>query len=86
MVPGENVKARGGVAFLSYQTQAPVIPLYIKGTYNISFREFISGKKIVTLSFGKPISPLEIVEKSNPNVDDFQRGSELVMRSIQACR
>ena len=52
--------AHGGVAYLSWRTKAPVVPVRVKGVFKMTFRDFLFRKRRVEVIFGAPFSPGEL--------------------------
>jgi len=85
---GKLGEARGGVSYLSWRTGKPVVPVAISNVWNIGFKNFILRRRFVTISFGKPLYPVElfafcgekpaIAEEQN----DFSVAAETVMKSV----
>jgi len=78
-VNGDKIEARGGVAFLSYRTGIPIIPVKINGAIE---------KKKITVTFGKPLFPKDIfpdLNKINPTKthDDYKIAAKLIMEKIK---
>ena len=48
-------RARGGIGYLVYQTQKPVIPVTIIGSRKSSLWDFLRFKKKYTIIYGKPL-------------------------------
>jgi len=69
----EPSKAKGGVAFLARETQSPVVPVLIQGIENFSFAAFLSRKRKLTITFGKPLSSKDIFETVERAVADSER-------------
>jgi 1-acyl-sn-glycerol-3-phosphate acyltransferase len=80
---GSLAPARGGVAFLSHSTKAPVIPVAVKGLVRLNLRDFILRKRTVEINFGKVIYAKEIVPQENPTIEDFRKGSQAIMERIK---
>jgi len=57
---GELREAKGGVIALVKATGAPIVPVAISGLVQMRMRELCTGKRHVTISFGKPIYPEEL--------------------------
>lgn len=55
-----GTEAHGGVAFLAYRAGAPVVPVRIKGVFQMTFSEFLFRKRSVVVVFGKPLSLAEL--------------------------
>jgi len=69
-------KAKKGVAYLHFQTSAPIVPVAIKGAYRaLSFSSLLRKNKIKVL-IGKPIISLEKTE----NLED---GAEFVLNEVK---
>jgi 1-acyl-sn-glycerol-3-phosphate acyltransferase len=51
----KDAEARGGAAFLSYATGKPIIPVRINGVANMTFLDFITRRRQVSISFGAPM-------------------------------
>jgi len=56
-VDGNLQEGRGGVVFLSYRTEVPIVPVRIRGTYKFSFSRVFSKKHKVSVTFGEPYVP-----------------------------
>jgi 1-acyl-sn-glycerol-3-phosphate acyltransferase len=61
---GELGEAHGGVAYLAHTLGLHVIPVSIKGAYDLSARDFLKRRGQIHVRFGKPLSPEEIFTKS----------------------
>lgn len=48
---GEIGEAHGGLGYLAYTTGAPVVPVAIRGVYNLSLREFFTKRPRVGVEF-----------------------------------
>lgn len=60
-ISGKLSEARGGAAFLSHNTGAPIVPVAITGVFKTTLTDFFTFKKNFTLTFGKPIYPIELL-------------------------
>jgi len=56
-------KAKGGVAFLAQETKSQIVPVLIQGIENFSFAAFLSRKRKLIITFGKPLNSEEIFRK-----------------------
>lgn len=54
---GEIANFKPGAIALSHITNAPIVPVYIKDTGNLTRKEFFSRKRYVTIIFGTPYKP-----------------------------
>ncbi|MDZ7726351.1 MAG: lysophospholipid acyltransferase family protein [Candidatus Campbellbacteria bacterium] len=52
---GHEGKYRGGVGYLSYAANTPVLPVYIKGIENITFIKFLLRRRKVRIRIGEPL-------------------------------
>jgi len=82
---GELQQAKGGIGFLINKAAVPVVPVYING----SFQAWPKGaEKIkshpVSVHFGKPISPEELIVHDDRGKPDFDAIAALVMNRIAA--
>ena len=57
---GKLHEFKGGAAFLSHKTGAPIVPVAVSGTFQTTLGDFFFFKKRITLVFGKPIYPDEL--------------------------
>ena len=74
--------AHGGVAYMSYITSTPVVPIATNTFFNITRKEFFLRRRRVVVSVGRPILSSEVVPEKNPNVSDFKRGAQRVVDEI----
>jgi len=79
---GNIQKAKGGVAYLSYITKKPIVPVHYTGTYRLSMGEFFSRKRHLTVSFGAPIYAIAKADRY-PSYDMFKDYAETVMDEIR---
>lgn len=83
----DPTKAKGGVAFLAQETRAPIIPVLIQGIENLSFKAFLSRRRKLTITFGKPISSDDIFmaskdAASGQNRNEYEEASSILMEKI----
>ena len=90
---GALLPAKAGVAILSEQSQCPVIPMAIEGTFGLSLDDFRTGKKLVRVFFGAPLPLYKIHQRASGGAcadNDFahkrriMRRARFVMRRIKA--
>lgn len=82
-------EGKPGAAYLLWRTGVPVIPVAIRGDYRIAFREFILRKRIVTVSYGAPITASEMFEIAlkegrPPTIEELKSVTSLIMARIRA--
>jgi 1-acyl-sn-glycerol-3-phosphate acyltransferase len=74
-VLNEVIEPKGGVAYLSYKTRCPIVPVGISGA--------IEKKKII-VSFGKPLYPKDLFKNSDiPQKQDFKNAAKMVMSKVK---
>jgi 1-acyl-sn-glycerol-3-phosphate acyltransferase len=65
---GNLLPAKGGVAYLSHATGAPIVPVAISGHFGMKPKNFLSRERKINLTFGDPIYPRALFRDIN-NVD-----------------
>lgn len=80
---GELQPAKGGVGFLIAKAGAPVVPVYVDGSYRAlpRHRKWIRPTRI-TVRIGPPISPAEVLSHGK----DYEAIAARVMSAIAALR
>jgi 1-acyl-sn-glycerol-3-phosphate acyltransferase len=76
---GNIGSARGGVCFLSYHTNTPVVPVLISGVYKMNPVNFLLRKRKIIVIFGKSQF---FKYNNNPTVDNFKNNSNELMKII----
>lgn len=79
---GNLFPGRGGVAYLSYTTKTPVVPIAINTFFGLNWKTFILCRKKVVVTVGAPMISKFIVPEENPTVNNFKRGGQRVMNKI----
>jgi len=81
---GKIGEARGGVAYLAYRTNAPIVPVAISGSRNFTFKDFFTGKGHIILSIGKPITTQELLNNINlDNPEAYKIAAQKLMNIIE---
>lgn len=80
---GNLREAKGGVAYLAYRTNAPIVPTLIEGLYNTNFFELLTAKKKIKISFGKPFFVMDILPSREVEIHDFHIAAQEVMKKIK---
>ncbi|MEI8061769.1 MAG: lysophospholipid acyltransferase family protein [bacterium] len=75
---GKLKEFKGGVAYLSESTCSPLIPVFISGAFRISFKEFFSRKRKITVTFGEPIYLKFDNEKHTSILDYYKMETERI--------
>lgn len=79
ITPDGNVQpAKGGVAFLAHATKVPIVPVRLDGAYRIGLAGFLSGKRRLTVTFGKPFL-VDQVLGPNPSIEELKVVANQVM-------
>lgn len=85
---GNLRKGRGGVSYLSWKSEKPVVPVSIQGSWGISVDRFLLRRQEITIHFGNPIFPRELFAhcQGKPIVNtvqnDFNNATAIVMKKI----
>ena len=79
---GNLQHGHGGVAYLSYITQASVVPIAINTFFNMSVKDFLPFRHKVVVTIGQPMPFSVVVPENNPEVTDFKAGGQRVMDEI----
>ena len=80
---GKMNPARGGLGYLVYSTGAAVIPIAIDTFFNMSLVDFFTRKRKVVITILKPMLKDEIINISNPAVEDFKAATQKVLDVIK---
>jgi len=82
---GKLQPLEGGVAVIAARCQAPILPVFIKGSYEAmpTGAKFVKPKKI-KLTFGKPLTFSEEVYKSKDGRNIIMAELEKAMRELEA--
>jgi len=75
--------AHGGLGYMVYKTKATVIPVAINTFFNISLWDFLTRRRTVTLTVGKPMSAADLITALLPEVSDLRHMSQTVLDEIQ---
>lgn len=78
---------KGGVIFLSHQTQTPIIPVFIEGANEVSLKNFLLRKNKISVYFGKPLHVREILGDSETLMltheqNNYKKASQILMEKI----
>jgi len=76
---GDFLPAQPGVGYLSYKTQSPVVPVFVKGTEESMLKHFLR-KSPLLVTFRKPIYP---EKKEKVSIEDAQRFSDYILNTIK---
>jgi 1-acyl-sn-glycerol-3-phosphate acyltransferase len=83
----EPAKAKGGVSFLAQKTQLPIIPVLIQGIEQLTFADFLTGKRKLTVTFGSPLYTKDIFQNThsaviNDNRNKYEEAAAVLMEKI----
>lgn len=70
--------AKGGVAYLAYITNVPIVPVRLGGTFRFSVKGFFMRKIKLSVSFGKPIRLSSKDESSIPIKECKNRANDVM--------
>ncbi len=83
---GSIQPAKGGVAYLAYITGASIVPVRIRGVFHFSAKEFLLGRRHLSITYGKP---MHFMAKHNSNqtgieplLEDLKTYANLVMGEV----
>ena len=82
---GNIQSAKGGVAYLAYETKVPIIPVHLGGAYRISFFDFILRRRHLTVTYGEPMYVGNRLNAS-PSIDDFKSYANEIMNEVKKLR
>lgn len=74
-------EGKGGVSYLLHATGVPVIPVRIRGTARLADPGIFSGRKRLSVSFGRPLDGA-VFTGPDPSVDDFKDVARRIMQNI----
>ncbi len=80
---GKLGEPRGGVAFLAHESKAPVIPVAITDMVGLTLKNFIFGRRNVSIIIGRPLLHDELVPNEHPSIDELKKGAGVVMNHIR---
>lgn len=85
ITPDGNIQpAHGGVAFLSRETNSPIVPVLIEGNYKLTMKDFFSFKRQLKVTFGRPLEPKYLFpDGSVANPDEYKKIANVIMREIK---
>lgn len=77
-------EVKGGVMFLSQETNAPIVPVAIRDALNLNFSDFIRRKRNVRVTVCKPIMASGFLTTYEPNNSFYySQQAQIVAQSIQ---
>ena len=79
---GRIGKAHGGVAYLAWESRAPVVPVGIKSTYQISFAKLLARRQKITITFGSP-KRYPDGETSKPPIAELRGFADGIMNDVR---
>lgn len=82
---GEFLEAKPGLAYLALKSSAPILPIAIRGQVSLNFSNFISCRKHITVTFGRPFKIQEIAPSLDleSNKEEMAKASQLVLNRIK---
>ncbi|KKU79101.1 MAG: L-acyl-sn-glycerol-3-phosphate acetyltransferase [Parcubacteria group bacterium GW2011_GWA2_47_7] len=85
----EMLRAGGGVGYLAYATNLPILPVRICGLENVTFLSVWTGKHKVTVTFGEPIHSRDIFVNAefvtlSETQNDYREAATNLMNKIHS--
>lgn len=79
-------EGKGGVTYLAWKANVPIVPVYIRGVFEMTTGDFFLRRRKITVSFSQPIFPAELFP--NPpelslTIDDFKTATQKVMSALK---
>lgn len=83
----KTLAAKGGVTHLAVETGLPILPVLIQGVEHLTLRSFLSGKRNITVTFGKPLYAKDIGADAEEmifteNRNDYETAAAVLMDEI----
>lgn len=79
-------RTHGGVGYLVEATNAVVVPVAVSGVQGMSFKEFLTRKRSLKISYGTPIRAAQLIDTSRRVPERYQIAAENIMGTITAMR
>lgn len=83
---GKVQEGKGGVTYLAWKTNVPIVPVYIRGAFEMTLADFFFRRRKITVSFSQPIFPAELFPTA-PTLstahDDFKVATQKVMSVLK---
>lgn len=81
---GKIGPAKGGTAFLAFETGAPVVPVSVSGLLDVEWADVMSRSRNVVIRFGRPIYPRDLFGKRKSiKPSEFKRFSQKIVDEIR---
>lgn len=80
---GSIGRAHGGVAYLAWESKAPVIPIAISSTHKFSWRDMFLRRRKLSVTFLPPLRYPEIDSKKEPSAGELRAFADSVMEEIR---
>lgn len=79
-----GTEAHGGVAYLAYRTDAPVVPVRTKGVFKMTLGDFLFRKRFVEIVFGKPFTSAELFPRDEtPSLAEIKTAANRILGAIR---
>ena len=85
---GELGIPHGGVAYLSFASGRPVVPVYISGTYKLSLKNMLLRRVFIRIEFCQPLAPqdLFVSPTAEPSIEEYHEAAEKIFGKIREAR
>jgi len=79
---GKLGKARGGLGFMVYEMEVPVVPVAINTFYDISWKKYFTRSRKVIVTILPPIFPDKLIKTDTPTVEDYRHATKEILKRI----
>lgn len=83
---GSLSEGKPGVAYLSWRTGVPVVPVALIGHHDMGWKEFFLRRNRLTVSYGKPITREELFPRGGavePSLEELRDATHAIMERIR---
>src|SRR5690606_22611105 len=79
---GEEKEPRGGVAYLAKRTNAVVVPVHIRGLYDMTSKDFYGRKLHCSVAFGEPFINESVEGENLKPQGDYKEAAKTIVAKI----
>lgn len=76
----------GGAGFLAEATSAPIVPVWIQGTYDMTTESFFAHKHDITVVYGKPIKFSDVADMHDPDEIRYKNAVRRISEKVLSLR
>ncbi len=81
-----QIRNRGGTAYLAYATNLPVVPVVVQDVSELKFSNFIFKRPKIRVDFGAPFTKESLFKTGNLSMIEFKEASSVIVKSIEKIR